>query len=396
MSLAMIAYAQAHLLFVGVGDASVTQFDVVEWLVTSAWQWLTLASVVIWLGTLLAERRILALCKRERRAEVLAILRFARQRQRRQTWLWLSIILVGTLALFWLRLSHALPHQELNTLPDWPVLSSFLLTTTEGWLWLARGALALLGGTLLTALSISAWRRARALSSSLAAEARIYDVFIAVAAAMLFTFVLTDSGMWKGQLSFGILALAFVALLALAAWLGRTIYAAFVLAPACHAIESDERTQALLELFEAIRPALAQTMIALALYGICFVEAHITGMRLSSIDSVLSLLQRPVSWVLLAEICLLAGMAFLASYQSRRVLPHLARMAWLAARGTVAPMLSGMDVSRSLQISQDERQKFAALAERRLLKTLTAQAAFSLLLLLCLVMASLISWQIVS
>ncbi len=396
MSLAMIAYAQAHLLFVGVGDASVTQFDVVEWLVTAAWQWLTLASVVIWLGTLLAERRILALCKRERRAEVLAILRFARQRQRRQTWLWLSIILVGTLALFWLRLSHVLPHQELNALPDWPVLSSFLLTTTEGWLWLARGALALLGVALLTVISVSAWRRARTLSSPLAAEVRIYDVFIAVTAAMLFTFVLTDSGMWKGQLSFGILALAFVALLALAAWLGRTIYAAFVLAPACHAIESDERTQALLELFEAIRPALAQTMIALALYGICFVEAHITGMRLSSIDGVLSLLQRPVSWVLLAEICLLAGMAFLASYQARRVLPHLARMAWLAARGTVAPLLSGMDVSRSLQISQDERQKFVALAERRLLKTLTAQAAFSLLLLLCLVMASLISWQIVS
>jgi hypothetical protein len=426
MSLATLAYEQAHLLFVG--DASVTQFDVVEWLVTVAWQWLALASVVIWLGTLLAERRLLALCKRERRAEVLAILRFARQRQRRQTWLWLSIILVGTLALFWLRLSRVLPHQQLNTVPDWPVLSSFLLTTTEGWLWLARGALALLGLALLTALSVSTWRRARteqriglpvgrkrstplpeegatlpsgrtesrALLSPLAAEIRIYDVSITVAAAMLFLLELADPGMWEGHLSLGMLALVFVALLALATWLGRTIYAAFVLAPACHAIESDERTQALLELFQAIRPALAQTMIALALYGIFFGEAHVTGMRLSSIDSVLPLLQSPMSWVLLAEVCLLAGMVFLASYQARRVLPHLARMAWLAARGTVTTVLSGIDVSRLLQISQDERQELAALAERRLLKTLTAQAMLSLLLLLCLVIASLLSWQIVA
>lgn len=426
MSLATIAYEQAHFLFIG--DASMTQFDVVEWLVTVAWQWLTLASVVIWLGTLLAERRLLVLSRRGRRTEALVILRLARQRQRRQTWLWLSIILAGTLALCWLRLSHLLPHQQLNTVPDWPVLASFLLKTAEGWLWLARGALALLGFGLLIVLSVSAWRRARAgrqasipvgrkrstplpeegaalpnghsesraLPASLAGEAPIYNVSIVAAAAMLFMLVLTDSGMWEGQRSPGMLALVFVALLALAIWLGRTIYAAFVLAPACHAIESDERTQALLELFQLIRPALAQTVIALVLYGIFFVEAHVTGMRLSSIGSLLPLLQSPMSWVLLIEVCLLAGMVFLASYQARRVLPHLARMAWLAARGTMATVLSGMDVSRSLQISQDERQKFAALAERRLLKALTVQAALGLLLLLCLVIASLVSWQIVS
>jgi hypothetical protein len=427
MSLAILAYEQAHLLFAG--NASMTQFEVVEWLVTVAWQWLALASVIIWLGTLLAERRLLVVCKGERRAEVLAILRLARQRQRRQTWLWLSIILAGTLALFWLRFSHVLPFQQLNAVPDWPVLFSFLLTTTEGWLWLARGALALLGFVLLTVLSVSAWRRARteqrtgspagrkrstplpeegtmpssstrggsrALPSSLAAEARVYDASLAAAAAMLFTLVLTDSGMWEGQLSLGMLALAFVALLALATWLGRTIYIAFVLAPACHAIESDERTQALLELFQTIRPALAQTMIALALYGIFFVEARITGMRLHDFGRLLPLLQSPGAWMLLAETCFLGGWLLLANYQTRRVLPHLARMAWLASRGTVTTVISGMDVSRSLLISQDERRKFAALAERRLLKTLSAQAGLSLLLLLCLVIAALISWQIVS
>ena len=187
-----------------------------------------------------------------------------------------------------------------------------------------------------------------------------------------------------------------MALLTLAVWLGRTIYTAFVLIPSCRAIENDERTQALLELFQAIRPTLPQAIAALALYGIFFVEVHFTDMQLSSIGSLPHLLQSPISWALLAEVCLLGGMLLLASYQKRRVLPHLARMAWLAARGTVATVLSGMDVSRSLQISQDERQKLAALAERRLLKTLTAQAALSLLLLLCLVIAALVSWQIMS
>ena len=52
MNLATLVYEQARLFCIG--DASVTQFDVVEWLVTVAWQWLALASVVIWLGTLLA------------------------------------------------------------------------------------------------------------------------------------------------------------------------------------------------------------------------------------------------------------------------------------------------------------------------------------------------------
>lgn len=34
MSLATLVYEQVHLLFIG--DASMTQFDVVEWLVTAA------------------------------------------------------------------------------------------------------------------------------------------------------------------------------------------------------------------------------------------------------------------------------------------------------------------------------------------------------------------------
>ena len=426
MSLATLAYVQARPFFID--GASVTQFALVEWLVTAAWQWLVLGSVIIWLGTLLAERQLLALCKREQRAEMLAILRLARQRQRGQTWLWLSTIQVGMLALFWLRLSHMLPHQQLDTLPDWSALAPFLLTTAEGWLWLVRGALVLLGFALLTTLSVSVWRRARTeqragapvgrkrstplseegalpgsgvhsesrpLPSSLTTGTRIHQISIGTSAALLLTLVLADSGIWMGQLPISALALAFVALFALATWLGRTIYTAFVLAPACHAIENDERTQALLELFQAIRPTFPQTLVALVLYGIFFVESHITTMQLHSFSSLLPLLQSPTGWALLAEVCFLGGMLLLASYQTRQVLPHLARMAWLAARGPVATVLSGMDVSRSLQISQDERQKLAALAERRLLKTLAAQAVLSLLLLLCLVIASLFAWQIV-
>lgn len=426
MGLATLAYEQARPFFIG--EASMTQLALVEWLVTVAWQWLALASVVIWLGTLLAERQLLVFCKGEQRAEVLAILRVARQRQRRQTWLWLSAVLVGMLALLWLRLSHTLPHQQLNTAPDWPALASFLVTTVEGWLWLARGALVLLGFALLTALSVSAWRRerieqragllagrkrstplpqegaalpggghseSRPLPSSLAAGTRIIPASIAVSAALLLTLVLADSGMWEGQLPIGALALAFVALVALAAWLGKITYTAFVLIPACRAIENDERTQALLELFQAIRPAFTQTLVALLLYGIFFVEAHLATMQLRSFDSLFPLLQNPTCWAVLAEMCLLGGMLLLASYQARRVLPHLARMAWLAARGTVATVLSGMDVSRSLEISQDKRQELATLAERRLLKTLAAQTVLSLLLLLCLVIAALFAWQIV-
>lgn len=426
MSLATIAYEQARPFFL---DApSMTQFDLVEWLVTAAWQWLVLASVIIWLGTSLAERQLLLFCKGEQRAEKLAILRFARQRQRRQTWLWLSAILVGTLALFWLRLSHRLPHQQLNSVPDWPALASFLLTTAEGWLWLARGALILLGFALLTALSVSVWRKVRAeqragllarrkrstplpdegtalpggghsesrlLPSSLAAGTRVIHASIVVSAALLLTLVLADGGMWEGQLPIGALALTFVALVALAVWLGRITYTAFVLIPACRAIENDERTQALLELFQAIRPTLPQAIVALLLYGIFFVEAQITNMQLSGFDGLFPLLQSPTGWAVLAEVCLLAGMLLLASYHARQVLPHLARMAWLAARGTVATVLSGMDVSRSLEISQDKRQELAALAEQRLLKALAAQTVLSLLLLLCLVVASLFAWQIV-
>jgi hypothetical protein len=426
MGLATLAYEQARPFFIG--DASMTQLDIVEWLVTAAWQWLALASVVIWLGTLLAECQLLVFCRGEQRAEMLAILRFARQRQRRQTWLWLSAVLVGTLALFWLRLAHALPHQRLNALPDWPALASFLVTTVEGWLWLARGALVLLGFALLTTLSILVWRRerveqragllagrkrstplpeegaalpggghseSRPLPSSLAAEMRIIHASIVVSAVLLLTLVLADSGMWEGQFPIGGLALAFVALLALAVWLGRITYTAFVLIPACRAIENDERTQALLELFQAIRPAFAQVLVALLLYGIFFVEARITNMQVHSFDSLLPLLHSPTGWAVLAEVCLLGGILLLASYQARRVLPHLARMAWLAARGTLATALSGMDVSRSLEISQDKRQELAALAERRLLKTLAAQTVLSLLLLLCLVLAALFAWQIV-
>lgn len=388
-----------------------------EQLATIAWQWLLLSALIAWIGTLIASYRLLSAFRGQQPAEIAAILHIAAQRQRRQSWLWLSIILTGSAALFWLRLPHVLPQQQLNQAPNWPALGSFLLSTPEGWLWLARGGLALLALGLVTGVSILAHRRMRQVqapdlltrserarrrwhrrrpppfgvessqSSSLEqrflAERRHAQGSLVIVAALLCTFLLPLTDGPTAQLPITALALNGVVLLTLAMWLGGVLYLASILVPASYIIESAERSQTLVEALSASRPSLTPALFAIALYSVFSVET-----RLTSFSSLLLLFSTPFGLLLIAELALLGVTLLLALYQVRRALPALAQAAWLAARGTVMSVLGGMDVSRSLEMSQHERQTLAHRAERRLTNIAYLQVILGMLVLLCLVLAA--------
>ncbi len=433
MGLASIFSGQASL-FPLAQSAGIQPADF-EPLAVIAWQWLVLSAIIAWIGGLTAGYRLLTAFRGQQQSEIAAVLHIAVQRQRRQSWLWLSIIVAGMAALFWLRVSQALPHQQLNQPPNWPALGSFVLTTPEGWLWLARGGLALLALGLVAAISLSAFLRARRerasdlltrrertrsrwlrrggprrsgdaafweesrsladlpfafqapsmpmLEQRFQIERRQMQIGLVIVAALLCTFLLPLVDGMNGQLPITGLVLNGLALLALSVWLGGVLYLASVLAPASHIIESAERTQALVQAFSASKPTFAPAGIALALYSLFSVETHLT-----SFDSLPALLSTPSGWFFSAELALLGATLLLTLYQARRALPALAQAAWLAARGTVMSVLGGMDVSRPLQMSQRERQAIANRAERRMRAIAYAQVILGMLLLLCLVLAS--------
>lgn len=134
----LISIFSGQALFAPLADITGLQPADLEQLATIAWQWLVLSAVIAWIGALIAGYRLLTAFKGQQPSEIAAVLHMAAQRQRRQNWLWLSIILVGSMALFWLRLPHVLPQQQLNQAPAWAALETFALSTSEGWLWLAR------------------------------------------------------------------------------------------------------------------------------------------------------------------------------------------------------------------------------------------------------------------
>src|SRR5215470_7890462 len=104
MGLASILSGQAALP--SLADITSLQPADFEHLATIAWQWLVLSAVAVWLGSLIAGYRLLSAFKGQQSSEIAAVLHMAAQRQRRQNWLWLSMMMVGTFALFWLRLPH--------------------------------------------------------------------------------------------------------------------------------------------------------------------------------------------------------------------------------------------------------------------------------------------------
>jgi hypothetical protein len=282
----------------------------VEQVAIIAWQWLVSAAIIVWAGALIAEWRLLAATRGEQRTEVSSLLLISIQRRRRQSWLWLSMILSGTVILFWLRSAQVLSQIHLaqihlDKLPNWPTLAEFLFSTSEGWLWLTRGGLAVLA---IGSLGISSlWarhhahigqapdmlaghesslssryrhRRTRehaAMQQQLLAEQRGIYLNLVLAAVSLLTLELADSNVKGTHLYFTALALGWVVLLSLAVWLGGTLYLAFVFIPTIHAIESSERTQTLVELLPAIQPSIMQTSIAIGLYAIFSLEAHVSS-----------------------------------------------------------------------------------------------------------------------
>lgn len=437
MGLASILSEQASLIpladLMGLQPAEIEQFA------TVAWQWLVLSALLTWTGALFAEYRLLTAFRGQQPSEIAAVLHLAAQRQRRQGWLWLSITAGGIAALFWLRISQALPHQQLNRLPDWAALWLFMHTTPEGWLWLARAGLALLAVGFAAALSLSAHRRARRerapdlptnherrrhrwprragaqtphgsnalrserwqhidqsadhqpggianLEQRLLAERRHAQMSLALAAALLCAFLLPFPESVPAQFPLTALALHGFALLALALWLGGVLYLASVLAPATHIIESAERAHTFVEMLPPIKPTSAQAAIALVLYSLFSLETH--APQPPGFNALPALFSAPYGWLLLAALALLGGILLLTLYQARRALPSLAQAAWLAARGTVMSVMGGMDVSRSLQMSQRERQMLADQAERRLRRLAYLQFTLGLLIVLCLVAAS--------
>ncbi len=382
----------------------------IEQVATIAWQWLVSAAVIAWAGALITERRFLTATRGEQRAEVSSLLLICIQRQRRQSWLWLSMILSGTIILFWLRAAQEVPHIQLDELPNWSALAQFLFATSEGWLWLIRGGLIVLaiGSSGVHAFSASrhlgtnqasdplvghehsfssrhSRRSTRARSSRqqrLLAEHRRMDGLHLVLAA-LFLLTLANSSVTGASLYFTALALNWVTLLALAAWLGGLLYLAFVFVPATHVIESGERAQILIELLPTIKPSIIQVLVAGGLSAIFSMETHMGRMNTS-----LAAISPAYNWAIIANVGLL-GMTFLLTcYQERHVLPHLAQASWLATHGAFIGTLGGVDVLRSLQVGPDERQVSADRATQRFRCLLYAQVVLGVLILLCLVLTA--------
>ncbi len=421
MGLADILSEQARSFSSSVGN---TQLPLIESLVAIAWQWMVLAAAIIWLGTLIAESQIFAAFKSEQRAEMVILMQSASQRRQRQDWLWLSSIVMGMFALFWLRLPSVLLHQRLMNLPDWSAVVNFLVTTFEGHLWLARGSLILVALSLLISYSLTTRFRGRAehrnaahLSGQRAPQATNHDRrswgqeqgrrttvkagslqqlysagkrklqgMIAIASALLVTCALASPLPTKEPLPISAAALKLVAFLAVSVWLGRIMYLVFVLAPTSHKLETAEHPQAFLEVFAVIRPPLIQLLVAPLLYATFFLETHQKNWPTPA-----ALLNTPAGWVISGELALMAGAILLTLYQKHRALPHLAGMIWLAAQGSRATAYSGIDVSHSLQISQNERQALTQQAKQRLRRALVIQTLLGLCMLLGLVIAPLIS-----
>jgi uncharacterized membrane protein len=218
------------------------------------------------------------------------------------------------------------------------------------------------------------------------AERRHAQSSLVVVAALLCTFLLPLSEGASVQLPITALTLNGVVLLTLAMWLGGVLYLASILVPASYIIESAERTQTLVEALSASRPSITPALCAIALSSVFSVET-----RLTSFSSLPHLLNTPFGWLLIAELVLLGGALLLTLYQVRRALPSLAQAAWLAARGTVMSVLGGMDVSRFLEMSQHERQTLARQAERRLTNIAYMQVILGMLVLLCLVLAAVLT-----
>lgn len=433
MGLANIFIGQAALSFLA--DSIGLQSTAVEQFITIAWQWLVLSALIAWIGALIAGYRLLTAFKSQQQSEIVAVLHMAAQRQRRQSWLWLTIILAGIIALFWLRISHVLLLQQLDFLPNWSALWLFIFHTPEGWLWLARGGLAFLAAGLLAVFALLAHQRARRahlpagltrgerirsrlpweesarpvvrnatlipdrlrrvdlstpdltasvdmLEPGLLAERRNAQISLVVIGALLCAFLLPIPDGEGAPLPIMALALRGGVLLALAIWLGSSLYLPTILVPATHIIESGERTQTLVAVFPAIRPPIIQALVPITFYSLFSVET-----RLADFSSLPLLLSAPAGWLLIAELTLLGSMLLLTFYQARRALPSLVHAAWLAARGTVMSVLSGVDVSRSLQVSQRERQTLANRAERRLIRAAYAQVLLGMLVLFCLVLS---------
>lgn len=433
MGLANIVHGQAALSSladsIGFPSADVEQF------ITIAWQWLVLAALIAWTGALIGGYRLFTAFKRQQQSEIVTVLHMAAQRQRRQSWLWLTIILAGIVALFWLRISPVLLPQQLDPLPNWPALGFFMLQTPEGWLWLARGGLALLAGGLLAGFVLSDHRRAQRahmpeglarserarsrfpweenarpaarnatlipdrprrvdlsnphlttpvdmLEPGLLAERRHAQISLAVVGVLLCTFLLPLTDGEGAPLPMLALALRGGVLFALAAWLGSSLYLPTILVPATHIIEGAERTQTLVAIFPASRLPIIQALVPITFYSLFSVETRLTGF-----SSLPLLLSAPAGWLLIAEFSLLGFMLLLTLYQARWALPALVQAAWLAARGMVMSVLGGVDVSQSLQVSQRERQTLANRAERRLIRAAYAQLILGMLVLFCLVLS---------
>ncbi len=382
----------------------------IEQVATIAWQWLVSAAVIAWAGTLITEWRLLAATRGEQRTGIASLLLVSIQRRRRQSWLWLSMILSGTIILFWLRIAQAVPHMQLDELPNWPTLARFLLSTSEGWLWLIRGGLITLaigssGVSVFFArrhartnqaherlvghehsFSCGCSRRYTRERSSrrqqLPAEHRRTDGLHLVLAAF-FLLTLANSSVTGASFYFTALALNWVTLLALAAWLGGVLYLAFVFVPATHVIESGERAQTLIELLPTIKPSIIQVLTACGLSAIFSMETHTSRMNTS-----LAAISLAYSWAIIANVGLLGMVFLLTCYQERHVLPHLAQTVWLATRGAFIGVMGGVDVLRSLQVSQNERQAPADLATQRFRCLLYAQVVLGMLILLCLVLTA--------
>jgi hypothetical protein len=121
---------------------------------------------------------------------------------------------------------------------------------------------------------------------------------------------------------------------------------------------------------------------ALLLYTTFFLETH-----QKNFSTTPDLLTTLTGWVIMGEMALIGGIILLTLYQQRSVLLYLAHTTWLATYGTATTVFNGIDVSRSLHISQHERQALAQQAEQHLRRLLVTQTLLGLCVLLGLVIA---------